>query len=147
MLHKSSIEAHPVMHMRVPNTVVWEKFDVKNFSSLVWHDENWMHEIFLTLNKKVTFLFIGDSKGRKYFTMNKFHTKISNSEFFPNYGITVWLMQLCSLHLRIYLLLLQIIFTITQPTCGGRNVGFSTYLYTLVKLGHVWVRFRSVPDH
>ena len=32
------------------------------------------------------FLFIGDSKGRKYFTVNKFHMKISNSEFFPNYG-------------------------------------------------------------
>ena len=28
------------------------------------------------------FLFIGDSKGRKYFTTNKFHTKISNGEFF-----------------------------------------------------------------
>ena len=35
------------------------------------------------MNKKVTFLFIGDSKGRIYFTMNKFHTKISNGEFFP----------------------------------------------------------------
>ena len=67
-------------------TVVWEKFDVKKFSSLVWHDENWTHEIFLTMNKKVTLLFIGDSKGRKYFTMNKFHTKISNGVFFPNYG-------------------------------------------------------------
>ena len=68
------------------NTVVWEKFDVKKFSSLVWHDENWTHEIFLTMNKKVTFLFIGDSKGRKYFNTNKFQTKISNIEFFPNYG-------------------------------------------------------------
>ena len=38
------------------------------------------------MNKKVTFLFIGDSKGQKYFTMNIFHTKISNGEFFPNYG-------------------------------------------------------------
>ena len=37
------------------------------------------------------FLFIGDSKRRKYFTMNKFHTKISNGEFFPNYGITVFI--------------------------------------------------------
>ena len=41
------------------------------------------------MNKKVTFLFIGDSKGRKYFTMNKFHTKISNGEFFPNYGMSI----------------------------------------------------------
>ena len=32
--------------------VVWEKFDVKNFLLLVWHDKNWMHEIFLTMNKK-----------------------------------------------------------------------------------------------
>ena len=31
---------------------VWEKFDAKNFSLLVWHDENWMYEIFLTMNKK-----------------------------------------------------------------------------------------------
>ena len=28
------------------------------------------------------FLFIGDSKGRNYFTTNKFYTKVSNSEFF-----------------------------------------------------------------
>ena len=27
-------------------------------------------------------LFIGDAKGRKYFTTNKFHTKISNGGFF-----------------------------------------------------------------
>ena len=71
-------------------TIVWKKFDVKRISSLVWHDENWMHEIFLTINKKVTFLFIGDSKGRKYFTMNKFHTKIFNDEFFPNYSMRYW---------------------------------------------------------
>ena len=35
------------------------------------------------MNKKV----IADSKGRKYFTTNKFHTKIFNDEFFPNYGM------------------------------------------------------------
>ena len=60
----------------------------KNFSSLVWHDENWTHEILLTMvNKKVIFfIHWRDSKGRKYFTMNKFHIKISNGEFFPNYG-------------------------------------------------------------
>ena len=69
-------------------TVVWEKFGVKKFSSLVWHDESWTHEIFLTLNKKQCLLFIGDSKGRKYFTTNKFHMKISNGEFFPNYSIS-----------------------------------------------------------
>ena len=33
------------------------------------------------------FVFIGDSKGQKYFTMNKFHMKISDGEFFLNYGI------------------------------------------------------------
>ena len=33
------------------------------------------------------FLFIGDSKGQKYFTTNKFYTKIFNGDFFPNYGI------------------------------------------------------------
>ena len=33
------------------------------------------------------FLFIEDSKGRKYVIMNKFHTKIFNGEFFPNYGM------------------------------------------------------------
>ena len=38
------------------------------------------------MNKKVTFLFFGDSKGQKYFITNKFHTKISNGDFFPNYG-------------------------------------------------------------
>ena len=38
------------------------------------------------MNKKVAFLFIGDSKGQKYSTMNKFHTKISNGELFSNYG-------------------------------------------------------------
>ena len=38
------------------------------------------------MNKKVAFLFIGDSKGQKYFTMKKIHTKISNGKFFPNYG-------------------------------------------------------------
>ena len=27
------------------NTIVWEKFDSKNFSLLVWHNENWMSEI------------------------------------------------------------------------------------------------------
>ena len=27
-------------------TVVWEKFNAKKFLSLVWHDENWTHEIF-----------------------------------------------------------------------------------------------------
>ena len=77
-------------------TIVWEKFDVKKFLSLVWHDENWTHEIFLTMNKKVTFLFIGDSKGRKYFTMNNFHTKISNGEFFPNYGTSHMLVCDCA---------------------------------------------------
>ena len=41
-----------------------------------------MHEIFLTINTKVTFLFIGDSKGPKYFNTNKFHTKVANGEFF-----------------------------------------------------------------
>ena len=43
-----------------------------------------MHEIFLTMNKTVMFLFFGDSKGRKYFTTNKFHMKISNGEFFQS---------------------------------------------------------------
>ena len=33
-------------------TVVWEKFNAKKFSSLVWYDENWTHEIFLTMNEK-----------------------------------------------------------------------------------------------
>ena len=42
------------------------------------------------MNKKQCFLFIGDSKGRKYFTMNKFHMKISNGEFFLNYGNIVY---------------------------------------------------------
>ena len=36
-------------------TVVWEKFDIKKFLSLVWHDKNWTHEIFLTMNKKGIF--------------------------------------------------------------------------------------------
>ena len=36
-------------------TVVWEKFNVKNFSSLVRHDKK--HEIFLTMNKKVKVIF------------------------------------------------------------------------------------------
>ena len=58
---------------------------------MVWHDEYWTHEVFLTMNKKVTFIFIGDSKGWKYFTTNKFHTKISNGEFFPNYGIYIYI--------------------------------------------------------
>ena len=71
---------------RTDHTVVWEKFYVKKFSPMVWHNENWTHEIFLAMNKKVMFLFIGDSKGWKYFTTNKFHTKTSNGEFFPNYG-------------------------------------------------------------
>ena len=48
-----------------------------------------MHEKFLTMNKKVVFLFFGDSKGRKYFTTNKFHMKVSNGDFFPNYSITL----------------------------------------------------------
>ena len=39
------------------NTVVWEKFDVKNFSLLMWHSKNWMHEVFLTMNKKVMAIF------------------------------------------------------------------------------------------
>ena len=34
------------------------------------------------------FLLIGDSKGRQYFTTNKFHMKISKGEFFPNYSIS-----------------------------------------------------------
>ena len=33
------------------------------------------------MNKKVTFLFIGDSKGQKYFTMNIFHTKNPTANF------------------------------------------------------------------
>ena len=80
-------------------TVVWEKFDIKKISSLVWYDENWTHEIFLTMNKKVTFLFIGDSKRWKYFNTNKFHTKISNSEFFPNYGI----LYVCNIWRRLFI--------------------------------------------
>ena len=66
--------------------VVREKFDAKKFSSLVWHDKNWTNEIILTMNKKVMFLFIGDYKGRKYYTKNKFHMKISSCGFFKNYG-------------------------------------------------------------
>ena len=38
-----------------------------------------------TLNNKVMFLFIGDHKGRKYFTTNKFYTKISNGEYYGTY--------------------------------------------------------------
>ena len=79
------------IHPTVYHTIVWEKFDDKKFLSLVWHDENWMHEIFLTMNKEVAFLFIGDSKGRKYFTMNKFHTKIYNGEIFLNYSMSLLL--------------------------------------------------------
>ena len=29
--------------------IVWEKFDAKNFLSLVWRNENWMHKILLTI--------------------------------------------------------------------------------------------------
>ena len=39
------------------HTVVWEKIDVKSFSSLVWHNENWTHKIFLTMNKYVGNVF------------------------------------------------------------------------------------------
>ena len=62
----------------------------------MWHNENWMHKIFLTINKKVMVLFIGDSKGRKYFTTNKFHSKLSNSEFFQTTVVCFiqWLMHL-----------------------------------------------------
>ena len=59
-------------------TIVWEKFDVKNFIAGVTRRKLNARNIFLTINKKVTFLFIGD-----------FHTKISNSEFFPNYGMVL----------------------------------------------------------
>ena len=47
----------------------------------------------LTMNKKAMFLFIGDCKGRKYFTTYKFHTKIFNSEFFQTtvYSVLQWL--------------------------------------------------------
>ena len=38
------------------------------------------------MNKEVMLFFTGDLQGRKYFTTNKFHTKISNGELFPNYG-------------------------------------------------------------
>ena len=67
-------------------TIVLEKFDVKKFRR--WCDTTKIElmKYFLTMNKKVTFLFIRDSKGRKYFNTNKFHTKIFNGEFFPNYG-------------------------------------------------------------
>ena len=41
-----------VIIVYIGSTVVWEKFDAKNFSSLAWHDKNWTHEIFLTINKK-----------------------------------------------------------------------------------------------
>ena len=40
------------IYKEIQTTVVWEKFNAKKFSSLVWHDENWTHEIFLTMNKK-----------------------------------------------------------------------------------------------
>ena len=39
-------------------TIVWEKFDVENFSLLVGHDENQTHEKFLTMNKKVTVILL-----------------------------------------------------------------------------------------
>ena len=84
VLYKTTIITQILHRMKMYHGL--GKFDVKKFLSLVWHNENWTHEIFLTVNKKVTFLFIEDSKGRKYFTTNKFHTKISNGEFFPNHG-------------------------------------------------------------
>ena len=68
------------------HTVVWEKFDVKNFSSLVWHNENWMHEIFLTMNKKVLFYTLETPRDenilprtnftRKYPMVNIFQTTV-----------------------------------------------------------------------
>ena len=42
------------------------------------------------MNKKVTFYSLETLRDENIFTMNKFHTKISNGEFFPNYGI--WLL-------------------------------------------------------
>ena len=39
------------------------------------------------MNKKVMFFIHWRLQGQKYFTTNKFHTKISNGELFPNYGI------------------------------------------------------------
>ena len=41
----------------VLHTIVWEKFSVKNFSSLVGHDENQMQKLPLTMNRKINLIF------------------------------------------------------------------------------------------
>ena len=67
-------------------SVVWEKFDTKKFSSLVWHDENWTNEIFLTMNKKIMHFIHWRLQGMKIF----YHEQISHENIqrwiFPNYS-------------------------------------------------------------
>ena len=41
----------------ITTTVVWGKIDIKEFSLQVGLDENEMHKIFLTLNRKVNVIF------------------------------------------------------------------------------------------
>ena len=54
-----------------------------NYALSLWA----MEQKFDLKNNLLLKTFIGYPKRRKYFTTNKFHTKISKGKFFPNYSI------------------------------------------------------------
>ena len=54
---------------------------------------------------------------------------------------------IASLHLHIYLLLLQVIFTITQNQLVMPEMQVSAHASTLIEPGYIWVTSGSDPDY
>ena len=107
-------------------TVVWEKFNVKKFLSLVWHDKNWTHEIFLTVNKKVMF------------TTNKLHTKYPTMIFFQT---TVVMDKCLKSNHNIAVYNYHAIFCLYTKTCVG--VTKCWYFRRLLKIVHACGRLTT----
>ena len=61
-------------------TIVWEKFDAKNFLPLVWHNENWMHRILLTIAD--VFYSLESSRDENILPRTNFTRKYPKVNFF-----------------------------------------------------------------
>ena len=64
---------------------------------------------------------------KKYFIMNKFHTKISNSNFFPNYGTSYTILHTdCIMTMKQYITLLYVLTSFLLSTSAPFNNNNST---------------------